>query len=148
MVSWELERRAREFRTETAWPRCCRCVQRLIVVCALVELITLSALGGDVDTVSGSATAVLAVLRTLKGLRTLRLLRLMFLVAGMRKVVLTASGGAFRDVEAAELARRCKEDPEWVRAKASAPEEVKRSTAYEADARSLALLTPRHVSIR
>mmetsp|Transcript_72584 Transcript_72584/g.146088 ORF Transcript_72584/g.146088 Transcript_72584/m.146088 type:complete len:484 (-) Transcript_72584:270-1721(-) len=38
---------------------------------------------------------------------------------GMRKVILTASGGAFRDLSAEELARRCLEDPEWVRAKAT-----------------------------
>lgn len=38
---------------------------------------------------------------------------------GMRKVILTASGGAFRDIETDELLRLCKEDPEWVRKKAS-----------------------------
>ena len=31
---------------------------------------------------------------------------------GMRRVILTASGGAFRDYETAELLRLCKEDPE------------------------------------
>eukprot|EP00614_Pseudopedinella_elastica_P006514 CAMPEP_0172584942 /NCGR_PEP_ID=MMETSP1068-20121228/4466_1 /TAXON_ID=35684 /ORGANISM="Pseudopedinella elastica, Strain CCMP716" /LENGTH=451 /DNA_ID=CAMNT_0013379259 /DNA_START=163 /DNA_END=1518 /DNA_ORIENTATION=+ len=38
---------------------------------------------------------------------------------GMRKVILTASGGAFRDTSAEELAKKCLEDPEWVRAKAT-----------------------------
>jgi 1-deoxy-D-xylulose-5-phosphate reductoisomerase len=34
-------------------------------------------------------------------------------------VILTASGGAFRDVPKEELARKCVEEPEWVRAKAT-----------------------------
>lgn len=38
---------------------------------------------------------------------------------GMRKVILTASGGAFRDTSAEELALKCVEDPEWVRQKAT-----------------------------
>ena len=38
---------------------------------------------------------------------------------GMRKVILTASGGAFRDLTAAELADKCENDAEWVRAKAT-----------------------------
>ena len=37
----------------------------------------------------------------------------------MRKVILTASGGAFRDLTAAELADKCENDAEWVRAKAT-----------------------------
>ena len=37
----------------------------------------------------------------------------------MRKVILTASGGAFRDLDADELMRKCLEEPEWVRAKAT-----------------------------
>ncbi|KAK7237864.1 1-deoxy-D-xylulose-5-phosphate reductoisomerase [Aureococcus anophagefferens] len=37
----------------------------------------------------------------------------------MRKVILTASGGAFRDFDAEELMRKCLEEPEWVRAKAT-----------------------------
>jgi 1-deoxy-D-xylulose-5-phosphate reductoisomerase len=38
---------------------------------------------------------------------------------GMRKVILTASGGAFRDVSAEELAQKCIDDPDWVRSKAT-----------------------------
>ena len=38
---------------------------------------------------------------------------------GMRKVILTASGGAFRDLTAKELADNCENDAEWVRAKAT-----------------------------
>jgi len=38
---------------------------------------------------------------------------------GLRRIILTASGGAFRDFEAAELLRLCKEDPEFVRKKAT-----------------------------
>jgi len=38
---------------------------------------------------------------------------------GLRRIILTASGGAFRDLPAEELLRLCKEDPEWVRKKAS-----------------------------
>ena len=38
---------------------------------------------------------------------------------GMRRVILTASGGAFRDYETDELLRLCKEDPEFVRQKAT-----------------------------
>lgn len=38
---------------------------------------------------------------------------------GLKRIILTASGGAFRDIEAGELLRLCKEDPEWVRKKAS-----------------------------
>ena len=37
----------------------------------------------------------------------------------MRKVILTASGGAFRDLSADELMRKCLEEPDWVRAKAT-----------------------------
>ena len=33
---------------------------------------------------------------------------------GMRKVILTASGGAFRDLTAAELADKCENEAEWV----------------------------------
>ena len=38
---------------------------------------------------------------------------------GLRRIILTASGGAFRDVPAEELLRLCKEDPEFVRKKAT-----------------------------
>mmetsp|Transcript_11528 Transcript_11528/g.35520 ORF Transcript_11528/g.35520 Transcript_11528/m.35520 type:complete len:484 (+) Transcript_11528:68-1519(+) len=37
----------------------------------------------------------------------------------MRKVILTASGGAFRDLTAEELMDKCVNEPEWVRAKAT-----------------------------
>ncbi len=38
---------------------------------------------------------------------------------GLRRIILTASGGAFRDFKADELLRLCKEDPEFVRKKAT-----------------------------
>ena len=37
----------------------------------------------------------------------------------LRRIILTASGGAFRDLDAAELLRLCKEDPEFIRKKAT-----------------------------
>mmetsp|Transcript_58233 Transcript_58233/g.142861 ORF Transcript_58233/g.142861 Transcript_58233/m.142861 type:complete len:479 (-) Transcript_58233:196-1632(-) len=37
----------------------------------------------------------------------------------LKRIILTASGGAFRDFEAAELLRLCKEDPEFIRKKAT-----------------------------
>mmetsp|Transcript_28629 Transcript_28629/g.58225 ORF Transcript_28629/g.58225 Transcript_28629/m.58225 type:complete len:320 (-) Transcript_28629:77-1036(-) len=38
---------------------------------------------------------------------------------GLRRIILTASGGAFRDLSAEELLRLCKEDPEFIRKKAT-----------------------------
>lgn len=37
----------------------------------------------------------------------------------LKRIILTASGGAFRDFEAKELLRLCKEDPEFIRKKAT-----------------------------
>ena len=37
----------------------------------------------------------------------------------LRKIILTASGGAFRDLEAEEFKRKCREEPEWIRQKAT-----------------------------